>query len=730
MSTPPAGHLWAVSAASCRPGDAAGPGPAPDVEIACHRRLRGPYTAAGTMLRRAVPELLAHHADVVLARAVMIVAIAPELAEVLPLPEKTLTEAAGPTERTRFYAAGRTQRMAHGVAEIMGEWARRVHPGGVTVALTDVDHADASDRELVRVMLRRCDPAELRLVIELDDPDDDLLDEALGEYATRAERRQRSRAEHPATADPAQLYIDSDCTDDDPVLLRAYEALPVQERARRHTARAEELLALGEPSLRLGAIAYHQEHGVDPGGAGCEALLEATTACLELGYYHASLDLALRGRAVVSRDAQEFMYLQFTTKAAACVSYLGPAQEAAKYLAELRESTNAEMHMRSAYMTAMLFTRYLSKADLDHKQALEWSNISIVIADNYPKEHRRVFNGAFMRNGRALVELHLGSPQRALDMVQEAIRMTDEHLGDGEQALHRSVLLHNRAQVYAAVGQLEAALADYDAVIDRDPNYGEYYFDRAAVRRNAGMYDEALADYDTAIRLNPPFYEAHYNRADLLRELGDDDAALRDLDYALQIEPDHVDSLVNRADLLLALGETERAQTDIEHGLTLDPANARLLSARGDVLTETGDTDQAWAAYSAALGADPELAAAWANRGVLAYLTDRPADAVADLTEALRLADDAALRCNRAIALQATGEHRRALEDLESALASGADDPDLLYRRGVSRLALGDAEGARADWEAHMAAYGDATSPYVAEIQADGGAVFAGSASS
>ncbi|MFL6110416.1 MAG: tetratricopeptide repeat protein [Catenulispora sp.] len=730
MTALPAGHLWAVSAASRRPGDAAGPGPGPDVEIACHRRLRGPYTAAGAMLRRAVPDLLEHHADVVLARAVMIVAIAPELAADLPLPEKTLTDAAGPTERTRFYAAGRTQRMAHGVAEIMREWARRIHPGGVTVALTDFDHADVSDRELVRVMLRRCDPAELRLVVELDDPQDDLLEQALTDYAARGPRRPRSRPEHPAGADLAQLYIDSDCTDDDPALVRAYEALPAAERARRHTARAEVLTAQGEPSLLLGAIAYHHEHGVDPAGAGRDALLEATTSSLELGYYHASMDLAMRGRAVVSREEQEFMYLQFTTKVAACLSYLGPAEEAAKYLAELRESTNAEMHMRSAYMTAMLFTRYLSKADLDHKQALEWANISIVIADNHPRTDRRAFNGAFMRNGRALVELHLGSPQRALDLVQEAIGLTDEHLGDGEQALHRSVLLHNRAQVFAAIGQWEAALADFDAVIDRDPNYGEYYFDRAAIRRSAGMYAEALADYDTAIRLNPPFYEAHHNRADLLRELGEDEAALRDLDYALEIEPDHVDSLVNRADLLLALGESERARTDIEHGLTLDPRNARLLSARGDVLTETGDPDQAWSAYSAALEADPELAAAWANRAVLAYLTDRPADAVADLTEALRLTDDARLRCNRAIALQAVGEHRRALEDLEVALASGADDPDVLYRRGVSRLALGDAEGARADWRAHLAACGDEESPYLAEIRAEGGAVFAGSANS
>lgn len=707
MTSPQAWHSWAVTS------DSLPPVPTPHVEARCHRRLRGPYTGAGALLRQIVPELLAHNADLVLPRATNIVAIAPELAAVLPLPEKTLTEAAEPRERTRFYSAGRTERLVHGVAELLMDWARVLHPDGVVVAFTDVTQADATDRELLTVLLRRCDPRWLTVVVELDDPGDDTaLADAVAKYARSGARRGREPVQGD---DLAQLYIDSDGTLDDEEAFRAYDELAPDERARRHTARAEELVARGEPSVELGAIPYHLERGTDRIRAG-EALLTATTRCLELGYYHASMDLALRGRELVSAEDQPQLYWNLTTKVAACLSYLGPAEDAARYLAELRHTTDAEMHMRSSYMTAMLHTRYMPKDELDHELALEWSNISIVLADNYPKPERRTFNGAFMRNGRALVELHRGDLRAALDLVNEAIGMTDSHLGHEEQLLHRSVLTHNRAQVLAAMGEHAAALLDYDDVIRRDPNYGEYYFDRATVRRAAGRDAEALEDYAAAIRLSPPFHEAHYNRADLLRELGDDEGALRDLDYALELEPDHVDSLVNRVDLLLENGEVARATADVDHGLALDPHNARLLSARGSLRADAGEHDAAWADYSAALAEDPALVAAWANRAVLAFTTGRPLQAVDDLTEAIRLADNGVLRMNRAIALQELGNHRQAVRDLDAALAAGADDPDLLYLRGVSRQAVGDDAGARADWEAHLAAYGDEISPHAVRI--------------
>jgi tetratricopeptide (TPR) repeat protein len=652
----------------------------PTVEVRCHRRLRGPYTGAGAVLRHAVPELLAVDEELVAARATEIVAMAPELTPVIPVAPQTLTNLAVREERTRFYAVTRTLRLSHGATELLLDWARLAHPGGVVLSFRGLDDADPCDREFVSVLLRRCDPELITVVAESGrlpvNPADDPLGQALARHATAigACRPPRSEPVRPAGTDLAQVFIDSDGTNKDPAVRAAYTALPACERAARHSARAAALTALGEPSARLGAIPYHLEHGTDPLGAGVAAIERACDDCFAVGCYDAALELALRGRELVAGAKDQPPYWNFTHKAGACLSYLKRGTRGFDYFDELRRITaNPDVHMNSCYMMAMLYTRHLPPGDHDEYRALEWVNTSIALADRHPDPHRRVFTGAFMRNARALVELHRADTGTALALVNEAIAMTDADLGPDEQLLHRSVLIYNRAQILNAVADYAGALRDYDVVISRDPDYGDYYFERAAVYRSAGRYDEALADYATAIRLSPPFHEAHYNRADLLRELGDADGALRDLDYAIVLDPAHVDSRVNRVDLLLERGETARAWADVDAGLELDPGNANLLTARGSLLAEAGDADAACASYTAALTAEPGYAAAWANRAVLSYAAGRAADAVADLDEAIGLTDDPWLRLNRAIALRDLDEHQRAAADLDIAVAALGD---------------------------------------------------------
>jgi tetratricopeptide (TPR) repeat protein len=731
MTSFPPRHYWIPTTAITMAASADGgpTAPEPHLDVRCHRRLRGPFTAGGQLLHAVVPDLLEDDAELLAAHASEVVALAPDLASLVPTRPRTLTNLAESTERTRFYPASRALRIAHGIVELLIEWARIRHPGGAVVVFRDVDDADPADRDLVAVFLRRCDPARLTVVVESRNaaPTDsvngsgDMLKRMLSSHTLRATARSTTPQKPALDVDPAQLYIDSEGTSRDRALIDAYFALPPQERARRHSARAERLAADSEPTLRYGAIPYHLEHGTDPAGAGAAALVAAAEGCFAAGFYHAVVDFAVRARRLAPDAERPAWYWNITHKIGACLSYLGDGEDAIGYLAEIRRgSTDPGLHMNGSYQLAMLYTRFLPKELHDEDRALESVNTAIAIADQQPDPRRRPLVRAFMRNARALVELHRGNPARALSLVNEAIELTDTGFEPGEQLLHRSVLLYNRAQVLAAGGNHTESLLDYDLLIERDPDYGDYYFERAAVRRALGMPTEALEDYAAAIRLTPPFHEAHFNRAELLRDLGRNDEALLDLDYALELEPDHVDTLLNHADLLLGLGQTQRARADVDRGLTLQPRNAHLLSVQGDIFAEDGDTDGAYASYTDALAADPHFAAAWANRAVLSYTAGRLQDAVDDLDRAIGLADDPMLRANRAIALQDLGEHRRALDDLDIAVVTlGGLDPDLLYRRGASRYELGDTDGARADWRAHLAAYAPAeSSPYAERIKA------------
>lgn len=723
MTPPRNRHCWAVPDTDTAGESDLAPAPSPDLVVSCHRRLRGPFTAAGTLLRIIVPQLLERDGALVASRAIEIDAVAPELTPLVPKPPQTLTSLAAPQERTRFYPAVRAQRIAHGIAELLMDWARITHPGGAAIAFQGLTDADPTDRQLVSILLRRSDPETLTVIVEPGGRCDDELRSTLISHTQRAASRTQGLKTPAASEDElAQLFIDGECASPDPTLRDAYAALSDAERARRHSDRARRLAELGEPTLRIGAIPFHLEHGTDPAGAGVKSLTEALNQCFNLGFYEAALDFALRGRELTrgAESSSREDYLEFTHKAAACLQYLDRAEQSIEFLAEIRrESTDAVTHMGVSYQMSMLYTRFLPKGKRDEDLALAWANSAIAFADAEVDPKQGPLVRAFTRNARALVELHRGNTDGALALVHEAIRISETGLGPTEQLLHRSVLLYNKARIHAALGEHEAALQAYDEVIGRDVDYGDYYFERAAQLRAADRHEEALADYGEAIRLNPPFFEAHFNRADLLEELGDQEGALQDLDYALELEPDQADLRLARASLLLARGALDQARADIEHGLVIEPENAQLLATRAQLLEQSGDAEAAYTDYGVALGFDPRLTAAWANRAILLYEAGRLAEAVEDLDHAIELDDDPPLRVNRAIALQDLGQHHRALNDLDIAVAAlGEVEPDLYFRRGVSRFALEDVDGARADWRNHLAGYGtDAPSPYIPQIR-------------
>ncbi|MBB4927497.1 tetratricopeptide repeat protein, partial [Kitasatospora kifunensis] len=557
--------------------------------IDAHRRLRGPYTAAGTLIRALVPDALVHHPELVAAHEVEILTVAPELRDRVPATLETLTSLAVPEERTRFYSAMRTGRLAHGLMEFLGGLITTAGWGTRSLVVDDLDQADPTDREFVAVLLRRMDPEVLTVVVggtaRLLDPTpvDPLVEPGTprGEDLSAALRRfcrqlEATAVDGDATAEQsagqgqlsqstalAARYVAGDATDDDPAALAAYADLPVQRRRQLHDSRAEALERTGERSLALGAIPYHREHGSDPLGAGAQALAEAMDACMLLGFYDATLDFCRRGRALVDWEQDHDLRWKFTSKMPTSFSALGRAVEAEAVCDEARAHTrNPKIHIQCAYATSMLYTRHRDLSRRDHQRAMAWINEAIAIASLLPDPKDRAFNTVFHNNGLALIEGHLGHPQRALELVTAGLAELDRELGAGEHHLHRSVLRHNRAQVLTGLGRLDEALEEYRAVIAVDPHYPEYHFDLGNLLRRMGRQSEAAAAYETVLRLGPAFPELYYNRGDLRNGAGDVEAALADFDYVLELDPGFLDAYVNRAGILLDLGDLEGAERD------------------------------------------------------------------------------------------------------------------------------------------------------------------------
>ncbi len=158
--------------------------------VDAHRRLRGPYTAAGTIMRALVPGALERVPALVAAHDIEILTAAPELRHVMTLREDVLPALDTLDENTRFLPGTRTIRTAHGLAEFIGGYQAATGGPPAALVLRNVDAADPTDAEFISVLLRRIDPARLLLVVSGPSlPEDGGLGQALATHADPAPAR-------------------------------------------------------------------------------------------------------------------------------------------------------------------------------------------------------------------------------------------------------------------------------------------------------------------------------------------------------------------------------------------------------------------------------------------------------------------------------------------------------------------------------------------------------------
>ncbi|MFC4033491.1 tetratricopeptide repeat protein [Streptomyces polygonati] len=704
------------AAAAGHTADTAGPRV---LRVDCHRRLRGPYTGLGGVLRALVPEIHAADPAPALAHHREIVTVAPELTALLGTPAGTLTSESREEERTRWYSRLRARRVAHGIVDLLRAYADG--PGSVrTLVLDALPEADFTDQEFIAIALRRLDPARLRLVVAgRDDAVSAELEASLRAYTRRVDAPLLAIAPGGLSDDleRARAFVDSDGTDDDPALRAAYQRIGADDRLRLHDRRAAELDG-AEETLRLGAVPYHLLNGTSADSAGWDAVSEAADYCLATGFYDAALEFAGQLTTRADYDRAPHRYWDGWYRTAHALSQSDRVDEIKPIYDDLLarfDSPHPQMTMH--YALSMLYTRLYGPEEKDHRLALGHANTAVAMAGLLPEEDNRAFHIAFMKNGRALVQMHLGDLRESLSLVEDGIARLDRELAPERQRLHRSVLHHNRAQLLARLGRPDEAMAEYDEVIRLDPYYQEYWFDRGNLRYELGQLESAAADYEQAVALGSPFTELFQNRGALRAAVGDLEGAVADYRYVLDLEPDHLDAHVCLASLLVDLGLPQDAEVQARAGLKAAPDDARLNALRGLALLGLDRTEEAGQAFDQALERDAGNPVALVNRAVIACESGRHADALADLTRAL--ADDpdnADLVFNVGFvheaagrALDAVGEYTRALE------LPGADRAELLYRRGSCHAGLGRSAQAHADYEAHLAL---GPSPYATEITA------------
>ncbi|WNO54662.1 tetratricopeptide repeat protein [Stakelama saccharophila] len=223
----------------------------------------------------------------------------------------------------------------------------------------------------------------------------------------------------------------------------------------------------------------------------------------------------------------------------------------------------------------------------------------------------------------------------------------------------------NRARFRWGIYDWKGALADYDAVIERNAT-ADNYLARAGLHSILGEHEAALKDIEAAQALKPGDANAAMQLASVYSEMGETDKAVALLDERIASGGDDKDNLVTqKADILATAGRPEDAIAAIDERIARKPGNTQLLNERCWVKGRTS--------------------------------TDLPS-ALKDCTKSIELAESPAGQLDsRAMVYFKMNRYDDALADLNAALDLVPDFPASMYMRGIIKLRQGDRKAGEAD---------------------------------
>ncbi len=160
-------------------------------------------------------------------------------------------------------------------------------------------------------------------------------------------------------------------------------------------------------------------------------------------------------------------------------------------------------------------------------------------------------------------------------VAHTAVRHYDDALGDLEQAVATAEgdteLLVLRGRVRRLNGEHQAAVQDFSAALEIDPQNGKAYAGRGLSQLARGRVNEALSDCDMAVTFAPDYARGHLCRARAYLRLDQPVLVSTSVSRALELSPNLADAFVVRAELAEQVGDIEAALADYRTALEQDP---------------------------------------------------------------------------------------------------------------------------------------------------------------
>lgn len=229
------------------------------------------------------------------------------------------------------------------------------------------------------------------------------------------------------------------------------------------------------------------------------------------------------------------------------------------------------------------------------------------------------------------------------------LRIRQERFDDAITDLNAAVALKpgeyqafvNLAQAYRQLKDLDAALAQLDAALEREPTVAHLYRLRARLRVERDEPEPARVDFQQAIRLedtNSPYLaDDHVAYGRLLLRAGEHEQSLAAFVSALQFKADHSLAQRLRAETLFHLGRFEEVIESFDSYLEVGQPLESVYRGRGLAKSELGYFPGAIEDFTKALELHP-TSAVQAYRGWMHVVVDATKLAERDFELAIELA--------------------------------------------------------------------------------------------
>lgn len=158
-----------------------------------------------------------------------------------------------------------------------------------------------------------------------------------------------------------------------------------------------------------------------------------------------------------------------------------------------------------------------------------------------------------------------GDPKAAVDACTRAIEFLSLDRPDLAKAYY------SRGTGYAALGNYDRALPDYNMALQLDPNLANAYYNRALAWSAKGESDRALADYDAAVKLSPRDANAFLGRGAEWIAKGDYRRAVTQYDEALRLNSESSSAWFGRGRARFYAGDFMMAASDLYRAHDLAP---------------------------------------------------------------------------------------------------------------------------------------------------------------